>query len=236
MASTVLCLMTLTLGMDAGWRQLPDGGMEYIIQIEPDLLDTLRSGSEIISDIPPNLKDLRSYRIRVGTGKLPRDVPIEPPAEQSPLPEAQPADATAKSSPFGQDAPLFPWTHVPHTLPPSTDVQPLAEFPERPTSFAASPETEPDSAAGEKNAEEPAEAAAPKDPETSGGTLSLTLAAVSASCVGGMLFVGWVAWDYRRQYHLLLRRVLDGHVEGMAMDGDRIFEAQRQAASASPTS
>jgi len=233
MASTVLCLMTLTLGMDAGWRQLPDGGMEYIIQIEPDLLDTLRSGSEIISDIPPNLKDLRSYRITVGTGRLPRDVPIEPPAEQSPPPEAQPADATAKSSPFGQDAPLFPWTHVPHTLPPSTDVHPLAKFPEKLTSFAESPEVKANAPAGGGNAEEPAEAA---EPETSGGVLSLTLAAVSALCVGGMLFVGWVAWDYRRQYHLLLRRVLDGQVEGMAMDDDRIFEAQRQAASASPIS
>jgi hypothetical protein len=327
MAGSVLCLVTLTLGMDAGWRQLPDGGMEYIIQIESHVLDSLRSGAEIESDIPPKMRDLRSYRITVGTGELPRDIPIERPSERFWAPETRPSDEGAKSSRYGEGTPPFPWAHVPQTLPPSevgwrrlpgggmeyiiqiephlldtlrsgseivskippnlrdlrscritvgtgklrqdappeptpeestspsaplfpwpevprtlpepTDIQRLSRFPEKPTAFAESPDRESEPAVDGSGTEKPAkptEAAESEEPNATPGALSLTLAAVSASCVGGMLFVGWVAWDYRRQYHVLLRRVLDDAPEGVAMDDVRISEAERQAASASPKS
>jgi hypothetical protein len=113
-------------------------------------------------------------------------------------------------------------------LPNSGDVQPLDEFPERRTGFVQSQENAGERAGRQSDGEEPPEAGEPEDKP---GALSLTLAAVSASCVGGMLFVGWVAWDYRRQYHQLLRRVLDGSVDGLSLDDLKISEAERQAAS-----
>ena len=90
MAGSLVCLVTLTLGMDAGWRQLPDGGMEYIIQIEPHVLEALRGGEEIESDIPPALRGVRRYRIRVGTDELPREGKLEPGPELSPGPGGWP--------------------------------------------------------------------------------------------------------------------------------------------------
>jgi len=237
MTGSLVCLVTLTLGMDVGWRQLPDGGVEYIIQIEPHVLDSLRLGAEIESDIPPNVRDLRKYRIIVGTGELPREALIESPLERSAAPQAQPANPGAASTRYGETAPHFPpWTHAPKTLPPSTDVHRLAEFPEKPIGFVESREVESEPATKEGEAEKSKKVAGSEEPETPAGTVSLILAAVSASCVGGMFFVGWIAWDYRRQYHVLLRRVLDGAVEGVAMDDVPILEAERQAASASPKS
>lgn len=237
MAGSLVCLVTLTLGMDVGWRQLPDGGMEYIIQIEPHVLDSLRMGAEIESDIPPNVRDLRKYRIVVGTGKLPRDASIESPPEQSLSPQAQSADPEAASARYGETSPQFPpWTHAPKTLPPSTDMHRLGGFPEKPIGFVESREVESRPVVNQGEAGESEKAAELEEPETPAGTVSLTLAALSASCVGGMFFVGWVAWDYRRQYHALLRRVLDGGLEGVAMDDVPISEAERQAASASPKS
>ena len=73
MFGTTVCMAVILFGIDVGWQRSPDGDLEYIIQIEPEMLDTLREGRPIHSDIPPHLKDVRSYRIQVGTGKLPRE-------------------------------------------------------------------------------------------------------------------------------------------------------------------
>lgn len=53
-----------------GWQSLSGGGIEYIVQVEPDLLDTFaRTG--FTSDLPPGLHDVRSLRVMVGSDKLP---------------------------------------------------------------------------------------------------------------------------------------------------------------------
>ncbi len=44
MCGLVVCLATVVVGIDAGWQPLDGGGVEYLIQIEPQLLDALRSG------------------------------------------------------------------------------------------------------------------------------------------------------------------------------------------------
>jgi len=56
-----------------GWQQLDDGGYEYIIQIEPEMLDSLRAGRNILSDLPPALQNIRRYRITVGNEPLPHE-------------------------------------------------------------------------------------------------------------------------------------------------------------------
>lgn len=68
---TVLVSLAV-IGVDYGWQPLPDGQLEYIVQIEPSLLDELENGEEIVSEILPEARGVRRFRIRVGTGDVPR--------------------------------------------------------------------------------------------------------------------------------------------------------------------
>jgi len=81
MNAILVCLAVATLGVDVGWRRLPDGGMEYIIEIEPQTLDALRAGESIQSDIPSSVRNVRGCRIMVGPGKKP--LPHETPPESA---------------------------------------------------------------------------------------------------------------------------------------------------------
>jgi len=97
MSGTLVGLVAVILGIDAGWQPTPNGGLEYIIQIEPEMLDRLRAGQEIQSDIPPELRSVESYRIIVGKNKLPRKglpsksaTAPKPTAEENPAPVKKP--------------------------------------------------------------------------------------------------------------------------------------------------
>jgi hypothetical protein len=81
MNTLTICLAAATLGVNFGWQRSPEGGMEYIIQLDPQSLEALRSGQPVQSDIHPGAGDVRSFRIIMGTGaeKLQRDTPPEKP-------------------------------------------------------------------------------------------------------------------------------------------------------------
>lgn len=69
----VVPLLALTaLGIDVGWEPAPAGGWDYIIQVEPEALDALSRGVEIASDLPPEIRDVRSLRLRIGNRPVPR--------------------------------------------------------------------------------------------------------------------------------------------------------------------
>jgi hypothetical protein len=53
-----------------GWKPLESGGNEYIVEVEPELIDTFRKEG-FSSDVPPELRDIRRIVIQVGTGNLP---------------------------------------------------------------------------------------------------------------------------------------------------------------------
>ena len=72
MNGLLMVLATTAIGVDFGWQADNQGRMEYIIQIEPALLTALLNGEEIVSMIHPDVKDVRRFRIRVGTKPLPR--------------------------------------------------------------------------------------------------------------------------------------------------------------------
>ncbi len=72
MYGMAVLLSLATLGVDYGWQPTESGELEYIIQIEPELLDAMRNGSEIVSVIHPDVQGIRQFRIRVGDGELPR--------------------------------------------------------------------------------------------------------------------------------------------------------------------
>jgi len=67
-----LLIALATVGVETGWQPLDRGGLEYIIQLEPSLLDALRSGESITSEIPLAVRGVRRYRIVVGRDPVPR--------------------------------------------------------------------------------------------------------------------------------------------------------------------
>lgn len=83
MSAVLVLVCSAALGIEVGWRPLPDGGLEYLVQIEPELLETLREGQVLQSDVPPQLRDIRRWRISVGRGRLPRQE-IAPAAAEAP--------------------------------------------------------------------------------------------------------------------------------------------------------
>src|SRR5487761_1554116 len=88
MTGMFVCLSAAVMGVDYGWQPVAGGGIEYIIQIEPELLDSLKSGHDIFSDLPTSVRNVRSYRITVGAGRLPHHG--EPPPSSAVVPAGGP--------------------------------------------------------------------------------------------------------------------------------------------------
>ena len=65
-----LWLTLAVLGVDSGYEPAADGRLEYILQIEPQLIDGLKRGEDILSEIPADL-DIRHYRVTIGNAPLP---------------------------------------------------------------------------------------------------------------------------------------------------------------------
>lgn len=76
MESASLFLLASSVGVLFGWQPMPDGSdrYEYIVQIEPELAETLKEGHSIpiTSDIPEDIGPIGRIRIVVGRDDLPR--------------------------------------------------------------------------------------------------------------------------------------------------------------------
>jgi hypothetical protein len=90
MNALLVAIAVATLGIDVGWQRLPEGGMMYIIQLDPQTLEALRAGQPIESDIPAVAGEVRSYRIVVGQARLPREAPPSKPSPPAPEEPAKP--------------------------------------------------------------------------------------------------------------------------------------------------
>jgi hypothetical protein len=180
MNAVMMCLAMATLGTDAGWQRLPDGRLQYIIQMEPQTLDALRASKPVESDLPSNLRDVRSYRIVFGSKKLPRDS----------LPDASLAKPALPPIAESQPAP-------PHHLSPDPTVKPLvgqqAVFKEPTPSPAETTDSNP---ASEPQSPTPAKPWLP---------LTFTLLGLFAS-FGGNIYLGWIVLDLRKRCRSLLGR------------------------------
>lgn len=77
MNAVLIYVAAATLGVQVGWQRLPEGGMEYIIQLDQASLDALRDGQPIQSDVLAKAGQIRSYRIQLGTGELKQETPPE---------------------------------------------------------------------------------------------------------------------------------------------------------------
>jgi hypothetical protein len=117
-AFTFLFVPIVAQAVQFGWQQLPDGGIEYVIQVEPELLDSFRQDG-FSSDIPASLqRDLRRIRIVVGNGKLPNEGDVMGPKTSVPSSTPTPAariDSSATSN-SQSVAPQQPTTAAPPLL------------------------------------------------------------------------------------------------------------------------
>jgi hypothetical protein len=64
--------LALAWGVDAGYEPAADGHLEYIIQVEPQLVESLATGHDLASEVPRGL-DIRHYRLTIDTGALPHN-------------------------------------------------------------------------------------------------------------------------------------------------------------------
>jgi hypothetical protein len=74
--------------------------MEYIIQLEPETIEAMKLGEPIQSDVPSDIGPVRAYRVIIGDGILPRELPSPEPSEDADSPSraeptAAPPDNTA---------------------------------------------------------------------------------------------------------------------------------------------
>jgi len=98
----ILSISAAARAVTFGWQELSDGGIEYLVQVEPDLLDSFHKEG-FASDIPSGLRDIRRIRIVVGLGQLPHqgDVNGPPPAAAEQPAEHKAADVLPPLLPQG---------------------------------------------------------------------------------------------------------------------------------------
>jgi hypothetical protein len=90
----IVLFAVAALGVDYGWQPTADGNLEYIIQIEPELLAALEEGTPITSEIatPPDAGRITCFRVKVGSGQVPRDTPVRPVGYQDGQPATNQVD------------------------------------------------------------------------------------------------------------------------------------------------
>jgi len=149
-ALLALALGTALTGIDVGWQPIEEGGLEYIVQIEPETLARLKPGDELATGIRPVLRDVRRYRIVIGKGPLPRIALPEgtaPAPSRSSQPQVAPVPLAASEPeqsivvPAERPAPAaIPAAPLaPGPAPPAR----IATVPQRPASAPPAPRAQP---------------------------------------------------------------------------------------------
>jgi len=194
------------MGLDVGWRALPGGGVEYIIQIAPHELEVFKQDKSIEGDIPAQLRDIRSYRIVVGNEVLPRQDPPKaaaaaPASPTSPAWSWPPTNASGQRTTSGNKF-LSLLTSL-------RDKDPLAPTASEPTKRTGQQEPfSPKKTSADRKLDE-------KQPKSEHTTSKETpkpwtplIAVVIVLCgsLGGNLYMGWITWETRTRYHALVRR------------------------------
>jgi hypothetical protein len=217
MYGNIACIAAAVLGIDVGWQPLPDGGLEYIIQIEPDMLEAIASGEPIRSDLPSYVRDVRAYQIVVGTGELPRELPPEqidspgweeagsgqpasdrllpPPASPSGMPNLS-AELPPLRQP-GAQPPAYPELFQEAEDSQQIDAQ-QTTYVEPP---ASAPGDQPMSPSEQRPALEQSQSRAPSKPWAPLIVALLTL----CGSLAGNVYLGWITWDTRSRYRAMLQ-------------------------------
>jgi hypothetical protein len=195
-----LILWAAVVGVDVGWQPVSGGGYEYIIQIEPEMLESLREGQEIESDIPHFLQD---------------SDPAEGAEQPSPPESASDPERPGRYAPFGSelderpalDRPAEGQDEVASEEPPETFVADDGTLPivnqagyRDDGATEGSAEDEPDAQAA---GPQPAAAADTEDGSRPWLPFTLALLGLFAS-LGGNCYLGLLTWGFRGRYLQLL--------------------------------
>jgi hypothetical protein len=171
MISGILLLAAATVSSNAGWEPLSEGGMKYIIQLSSADVEALQAGETLGSDIRSDVRDVRSYSIRLGTGKLPRDYP--------------PSNAAAAAGTVKPQTSAFP--------PPLLQDQRGKPLP--------APQTQQAGYAEPKQTPKAAENSPPAASDSSKPWLPLTLVSIFLfASLGANFYLLWLFIEIRRRY------------------------------------
>ena len=212
------------LGIEVGWEPLSEGGHEYTIQIEPQLLEILREGREIVSEVPPQL-DVRRYRVTVGTQRL-AQIDGEPQGAPEPKRPGHPHSAPAENpftsttpEPVAENQAQTAQTPEPSTFsgPESAAAHPATDHAKH---RAGAPGMLPAISSGSKPIEnrpaahheaEGVDTEKPELPpvaESSRPWMPLSIAIVLLCCsLGANVYLGWIARDARRGHRDALSQI-----------------------------
>ncbi len=90
MTATLYFVALALVGVDLGYQPLPNGGGQFILQVNLATLQSLRPGEELTLDVPAEAQTMRpnQFKILLGTGALPHEVPVAAPPELQGTPPA----------------------------------------------------------------------------------------------------------------------------------------------------
>lgn len=184
MNAAMWMLAVAASGVVTGRADLPDGGFEYVIQIEPHLLASQPGGVLASSDVPPGLRGARRFRVIVGEGPLPVGVTAlaDLSAEQlalDPPKASDPVDRSAEVNP----APIDDGRAQPAKFQQPDDAKPLEEH-------------EPESPADDSDERQ-------DEPSKPWAVLVLTMLGLFVS-LGGNVFLGWNFLGLRKRYRAMI--------------------------------
>jgi hypothetical protein len=231
MYGEIACVTMVLLGIEVGYRPRSEGGMEYLIQVDAQNLESLKSGMPLESAIPPKVRDVRAYRITFGAGPLPKTLPApsaEKPEKSRP-PEIEHPRYEKIPTPNPVSTPPDPFRHT-HpgggfsaadraALPRWDDSRPGPASPSRPRTFPHEPASspipeqsasfsEPGATAAERPAAEAKSAASAETTKKPWAPLVLfvVLFVGSATCNG---YLAFLLYEGRRRYRKLMGRIKD---------------------------
>jgi hypothetical protein len=211
--------------------------MEYIIQFAPHELEILKREQDgVEGDVPPEVKDIRAYRVVVGSDVLPRQ---DPPKQASVTPKASSPPPWPGISP----APSAPTRWSPYN-PISSLVSryPFGQTASDPTKRTEENESPRPKATGadwpsgetRPKVERPATRETPKETkepskETSKPWLPFTVVVLALfGSLGGNAYMGWITWETRARYHALVRRRKKGEHSRRETTYDSDTEAEEE--------
>jgi len=99
MISAVWFVVAASIGIDVGWQPVDEGGYEFLLQISPEQLETLKAGEALTSDLPELPGRVVRVHWMVGTDPLPQTtLPAAAPPATTPTAETPPANSPLEST------------------------------------------------------------------------------------------------------------------------------------------
>lgn len=225
MSPTLTCLALALVGVDLGYQPAPNGGVEFIIQINPTTLQAIRPGDRFELDVPREARQLQPshFVVTLGNESLPHILP----AAASASPATAPIVTASPLLPATAAGPVVPSAGGPISIPPPTGIAPpVRESQYSPPAYSAPAKS---TAAHDWPLLNPRNPRHARDTGTSANSTMSDLAPVNTgggnsaqpdrpwlgmcllviALLASNTYVGWLFWDARQRYRGLLARTFN---------------------------